>query len=233
MLKNNRLEWFITLVLLLGIAYGSYTFSKKISIKPVESEQVRVQEIEVVLDAGHGGVDPGKIGLGNILEKDINLEITYKIKTYLEEEGIRVFLTRETDERVDAYGEPYSKSEDMRTRVEMINEWRPNIVVSIHQNSYPSEEIRGAQVFYYTHSEKGREMAMIMQEEIRAIDVTNKRQIKADDTYYMLKYTEVPTIIVECGFLTNPDEAKKLADDIYQEKIAKAVTEGIKKCLEI
>lgn len=233
MLKINKLEWFITFVLLLGIAYGSYTFSKKISIKPVESEQVQIREIDVVLDAGHGGADPGKIGVGNVLEKDINLAITYKVKKCLEEEGIRVFLTRETDERVDVYGEPYSKSEDMRMRVEMINELMPNIVVSIHQNSYSSEEIKGAQVFYYAHSEKGREMAMIMQEEIRGIDPTNKRQIKADDTYYVLKYTKVPTIIVECGFLTNPEEAKKLTNDEYQEKMAKAVAEGIKKCLEI
>ena len=199
--------------------------------EPVETEEVLVGEIQVILDAGHGGRDPGKVGINGEIEKDINLKIVNKVREKLENQGIIVALTRENDARKNEKGEEYSKSEDMKKGVEMINEVKPEIVVSIHQNSYTSEDIKGAQVFYYAGSEEGRKMAQILQESVRMVDSENDREIKSNDTYYLLTKTAVPTLIVECGFLTNPEEAKKLTEDWYQEEVSNAIADGIMKCL--
>ncbi len=180
----------------------------------------------VVIDAGHGGSDPGKVGINKALEKDINLEIAGKVKTLLEKQGVSVIMTRE-----DENGIANSKAEDMKKRVEIINREKPALAVSIHQNSYEGESIHGAQVFYYTHSKGGEKAAGIMQEALLAVDPDNKRQAKANDTYYMLKKTEVPVIIVECGFLSNYEEAEKLVDGAYQDALAEAVCAGILQCL--
>ena len=141
-------------------------------------------------------------------------------------------MTREKDEML---GDPQAgnkKIHDMKARVEIINKTMPQAAVSIHQNSYQDEQIRGAQVFYYSHSEEGKRMAEQMQKALLTVDETNTRQAKANDTYYLLKRTEVPTIIVECGFLSNPEEAAKLTDAKYQKKMADAITKGIIACVE-
>ena len=124
------------------------------------------------------------------------------------------------------------KVQDMKARVQKINEAAPALVVSIHQNSYSEESIHGAQVFYYTHSEAGKKAAEIMQKELLSVDPENTRQAKANDTYYLLKRTEVPTIIVECGFLSNYEEAEKLIDPEYQKQLSQAIVKGIITCLE-
>ena len=116
--------------------------------------------------------------------------------------------------------------------VERINKTMPQAAVSIHQNSYQDAQIHGAQVFYYSHSEEGKRMAEVMQKALLKADEENTRQAKANDTYYLLKRTEVPTIIVECGFLSNPEEAAKLVTPKYQEKLAEAIAEGILACME-
>ena len=114
----------------------------------------------------------------------------------------------------------------------MINETKPVLTVSIHQNSYEDPEIHGAQVFYYSHSREGEAVAKILQESLQEIDPENHRKAKANETYYLLRRTKVPTVIVECGFLTNPEEAEKLSGEEYQEQVAEAVAKGIAKCLE-
>ena len=106
------------------------------------------------------------------------------------------------------------------------------LAVSIHQNGYEQEGICGAQVFYYTHSTEGKSAAEYMQNSLLSVDADNKRQAKANDTYYMLKRTEVPLIIVECGFLSNREEAEKLSTDEYQEKVADAICNGIETYLK-
>ena len=120
----------------------------------------------------------------------------------------------------------------MQRRIAMIREHMPVLSVSIHQNSYPQEEIKGAQVFYYTHSGEGKKAAEIMQESLLVLDDTNHRKAKANDTYYLLKRTESPTIIVECGFLTNTEEAGLLKQEEYQKKVAEAIVAGIKAYME-
>ena len=124
------------------------------------------------------------------------------------------------------------KMADMKKRVALINEEKPAIAVSIHQNSYSQADIKGAQVFYYEHSEVGKNAALIIQEELKQIDSENTREAKGNDTYYLLKKTEVPTIIVECGFLSNPTEAEKLTSEEYQQQMADAICKGIIKWLD-
>ncbi len=176
----------------------------------------------VIIDSGHGGNDPGKIGINSALEKDINLQIAQKVQNLLEEQGIKVVMTREDESSLRE-----SKAGDLKARVELINQTKPALVVSIHQNSYSDENIHGAQVFYYTHSKDGENAANILQEALRKIEPENHRQAKANDTYYVLKKTEVPVVIVECGFLSNQKEAEKLCSEDYQIQVAQAIVDGI------
>ena len=173
----------------------------------------------VVVDAADGG----KTGVNGKLEKELNLIIAEKVKKLLEEEGIAVIMTREEDGWLAE-----TRIGDLKERVRIMNESKADLAVSIHQNSYHEESVFGAQVFYYTTSGEGKAAAEILQNELLEIDPENKKREKANNTYYILKKTEVPTVIVECGFLSNHKEAEKLSDEAYQGKIAEAVVKGIK-----
>ena len=186
----------------------------------------------ILVDAGHGGADPGMIGVGGLEEKGINLQIAMKLREILEKKGFTVIMTREEDKGLYDEESRNQKAQDMQRRIVLVKECKPVLCISIHQNSYQDEQIRGAQVFYYSHSEEGKRMAEQMQKALLTVDETNTRQAKANDTYYLLKRTEVPTIIVECGFLSNPEEAAKLTDTKYQKKMADAITKGIIACVE-
>ena len=198
----------------------------------VSSGRVTGRNPCIVLDSGHGGEDPGKIGVNQAKEKDVNLKIAKKTKERLEKKGWKVVMTREKDVMLGDPAAGNKKIHDMKARVERINKTMPQAAVSIHQNSYQDAQIHGAQVFYYSHSEEGKRMAEVMQKALLKADEENTRQAKANDTYYLLKRTEVPTIIVECGFLSNPEEAAKLVSPKYQEKLAEAIAEGILACME-
>ena len=213
---RRKIELCMTLLLLLGMI----VVSRKLS-QLVAGENVQAQKEVVVIDAGHGGHDPGKVGVNDVLEKDLNLQIAERVKKLLEKNNIEVVMTREDDVMED------TKLEDMKKRVELINKTKPAITVSIHQNSYSDPSVKGAQVFYYTGSDVSKEAASLMQEELRKVDTENTRQIKANSDFYMLLKTKVPTIIVECGFLSNPSEAEKLVTEEYREEMAQAICNGI------
>lgn len=223
---HRKVEFVILLLLLAGLVVISKSLEDYVS-----SSRVKKEEKTVIIDSGHGGADPGKIGINGAKEKELNLKIAMKVKELLEEEGIRVVMTREDDTTLAKDTDTNQKVQDMKARVELINHTAPDLVVSIHQNSYQEESIHGAQVFYYTHSEEGKRMAEIMQKALLTVDPQNHRQAKADSTYYLLKRTEVPAIIVECGFLSNQEEADKLVTEEYQQQIAEAIVDGIKTCL--
>lgn len=221
----------IELILVILALAGLVTVSKRLE-KYVVSDKVEKKEYTVVLDAGHGASDSGKVGINHVLEKDINLIISKKTKKYLEKKGVKVVMTREKDESLATGDGGSQKVQDMKARVRLINETEPDLAVSIHQNSYHEESIHGAQVFYYEHSTDGEKDAKIMQEALLVVDPENTRQAKANTTYYLLKRTEVPILIVECGFLSNHEEAEKLASEEYQDKVAKAIANGIESCLK-
>lgn len=206
----------------------SMFFVGKEAAEYVNGSNVKNMERCVVIDAGHGGDDPGKIGINDALEKEINLQIAFRVKEYLEQNDIRVIMTRETDEGLYDRNVSNKKVQDMKRRLEIIDKASPEVTVSIHQNSYPEESIHGAQVFYYNGSVEGQKIAQKIQEQfIKKVDGENKRQIKANDSYYLLKKTATPIVIVECGFLSNYQEAENLCKEEYQEKVAWAICMGI------
>ena len=181
----------------------------------------------VVVDAGHGGDDPGKIGINGAPEKDINLQIAQKLKKYLEAEDVEVVLTRETEDGLYDAHASNKKVQDMKRRIEVIEEADPILVVSIHQNSYSEEYVKGGQVFYYGTSEVSKDLAETIQKQLKQLDPENKREAKANTSYYLLKKTSRPIVIVECGFLSNAAEADKLSDPLYEERLAFRIFMGI------
>ncbi len=185
----------------------------------------------IVIDAGHGGSDPGKVGINGQLEKDINLEIAKNLKLFLQTEGIQVVMTREGDDGLYDEGASNKKVQDMKRRLEIIEDSDPVLVVSVHQNSYHEEYVKGAQVFYYATSEKSKKLADVLQEQLRGLDPENRREAKGNDSYFLLKKTSKPIVIVECGFLSNREEAEQLSTPLYQEKVAWNIHMGIMKFL--
>jgi len=207
-------------MLIVGRETGKYVSGMNLQVEP--------KNPCVVIDAGHGGSDPGKVGINNALEKDINLQIARKVKAYLEANDVKVIMTRETEDGLYDADASNKKVQDMKRRIAMIEEAAPRLTVSIHQNSYPEEYVHGAQVFYYDTSMEGKRLAELLQTQlVQKADLENKRQIKANDSYYLLKKTKTPIVIVECGFLSNREEADKLCTEEYQEKIAWAIHMGI------
>lgn len=188
----------------------------------------------IVIDPGHGGADPGKVGINGALEKDINLQMAYLLKESLEAQGFYVVLTRTRDESLSGDGSNSGKVQDLQNRIRLITEEDPIMVISIHQNSYTQESVRGAQVFYYETSEDAKLLAECIQRSlIAAADDGNHREAKGNTSYFLLKKTPVVTVIVECGFLSNWQEAELLVQESYQRLMVGAITDGILEYLEI
>lgn len=187
----------------------------------------------IVIDSGHGGIDPGVVGVGNVLEKDINLMIAGYLAEYLEAEGYETVMTRTEDKGLYEEDSENKKVQDMQNRCALIKETDPLLTVSIHQNSYQEESVCGPQVFYYTSSAEGKALAEAVQEELnQQLEVEREKSAKGNSTYYLLKRSEGTLVIVETGFLTNPREAELLATREYQKKCARAVCDGILKFLK-
>lgn len=164
----------------------------------VNSQQVgNKNKLCVVIDAGHGGSDPGKVGINNQLEKELNLKIAEILKRFLQAEGVEVIMTRESDDGLYDEDASNKKVQDMKRRLEIIEKADPEIVVSIHQNSYHEEYVKGAQVFYYSTSENSKQLAEVIQEQLKSLDPDNRREAKGNDSYFLLKKTSKPIVIVE------------------------------------
>ena len=224
--KGKKLEWLMAVILL----SAAYVLSRE-GARLVAAQKAATKV--VVLDSGHGGDDPGKIGANGVKEKDINLAIARLLKKKLEKQGILVVMTREGEDDLSDPGAVNAKVQDLQRRVQLIHEKKPDCVISIHQNSYTTEDIKGAQVFYYGQSENGKRLADVLQEHlISEVDPQNTRVAKANESYYLLKKTPTPTVIVECGFLSNQSEADLLLTEDYQSKLAHAIYLGILSYLE-
>jgi N-acetylmuramoyl-L-alanine amidase len=185
----------------------------------------------IIIDAGHGGMDGGAVGNNTgVLEKNINLSIAKKLKGYLEQQGDTCIMIREVDEGL--YSEEgtirQKYNENLRNRKEIIKENKADLFISVHLNHFPQAQYYGAQVFYLKGDDNSKRLGRIAQEElIKVLGRDNKRVEKPSDSYYMLNNNKVPSIIVECGFLSNPEEEKLLSDSEYQNKIAWAIYSGI------
>ena len=214
--------------MLLALMLVSVCFIVRGGARMASSGQIRIKPEQerpcVVIDAGHGGADPGKVSVDGSLEKDINLVIAQKLQKFLQMQDVDAVLTRESDDGLYDADASNKKVQDMKNRVELIEQRQPALTVSIHQKSYHEEYVHGAQVFYYANSDKSKELAERIQQVMAfELDRENARQAKANDSYYLLKKTSTPIVIVECGFLSNYEEAQKLSSDLYQEKVAWAI----------
>ncbi len=228
---KKKLEIFMTAVLLLAACI----FAKEGAVI-VESLRADTESKNpcIVIDAGHGGADPGKLGINGEEERELNLQIALRLKRLLEAEEIEVVLTRTDENGLYSEGADNKKLEDMHKRCEIITEAMPVFTISIHQNSYPEEYVKGAQTFYYGKSSEGKELAETIQSSmIERLDKENHRSAKANESYYLLKRTPTPTVIVECGFLSNAGEAALLATEDYQEQVAWAIHMGIMQYVRI
>lgn len=176
----------------------------------------------VIIDAGHGGGDPGAVGGSGSLEKDINLNIALKLQQFVEQNGGDVFMTRTEDEML---GE--SKREDMKIRKRLREENSGDIFVSIHLNSFPKEGCKGAQTFYADNEESKLLAEKIQKNMVKYLDDTNPRIAKKLTDVYLLKNVNIPSVIVECGFLSNSIEEKLLSDEEYQSKVVFSIYLGL------
>lgn len=221
---RKRVVWILIIALLGGcfLRWGSFAASQNgiAASLPIAGKVI-------LIDPGHGGVDPGKTGSQGEDEKAINLSIAAKLAAYLEMGGALVYMTRMEDETL---GEG-TKKEDMRQRAEQIQELKPDLFVSIHQNSYTDSQFWGPQVFYHTDSPKSEALAAKVQEQLN-IFTGSKRQYKENADYFILRQGQDPGILVECGFLTNPEEEKRLNEETYQKKIAWSIYAGMNVYLE-
>lgn len=227
---NKKGKWKIwAAVLVLAALIAAATI--RVDGKPVLNITGRGTKALIVVDAGHGGFDPGKVGTAGTLEKDINLLVAQKLQKVLEDSGYQVVMTRETDTALCDSSAAKKKIADLKARVGIINDRKPALAVSIHQNSF-SAGTKGAQVFYYQNSEPSHEFATVLQNTVKEqIADGNNRVEKGNSSYYMLKKTQGIFAIIECGFLSNPQEEVLLNSDDYQQEMAEAIAEGIERYL--
>ncbi len=231
-MKQSPYQLFMGVVLLCTVTFLSWQAGSLaaagVQFIHAENGSGEKKKYIVCVDPGHGGTDPGKVGINGQLEKDINLAIAKKLKTYLEASDVTVVLTRDKDMGLYSSGDAHKKMADMRKRCQLIEEAKPDLVISIHQNSYHEEAIRGGQVFYYKTSVRGKKLAQILQERFDyVLGDANKRQAKANDNYYLLLHVKEPIVIAECGFLSNREEAEKLETKEYQDRLAWTLHMGI------
>jgi N-acetylmuramoyl-L-alanine amidase len=187
----------------------------------------------IVIDPGHGGRDPGTLGHNGKNEKDINLEISIKLKRLLEKNGYSIVMTRESDISLHDEGAKKKKASDIKNRKKIIEGCNAKLLISIHLNDFQESKYFGAQVFYPKGDETSKKFAETIQGELKSkLDNNNERKAKPINTVVLIRNLDIPSVIVECGFLSNPNEEKLLNTAEYQEKIADAIASGINQFLK-
>ncbi|MDR0404930.1 MAG: N-acetylmuramoyl-L-alanine amidase [Oscillospiraceae bacterium] len=188
------------------------------------STQVSPRFPSVIIDPGHGGEDGGAVSSKGVLEKDINLKISKILRDMLESSGFSVVMTRDTDTSIydaNLKGLREKKISDLNNRLRFTESDPNSILISIHQNKFPKENSKGAQVFYSDNNNESEALALHIKQTISMLQPNNKRQVKnAGSDIFLLREAKVPAVIVECGFLSNHEEASRLASSEYQKQIA-------------
>lgn len=196
--------------------------SKKESIASVSP----LRSLTCVIDAGHGGIDVGAVGKNGTLESNLNLEYAKTLKNMMQEYGISVVMTRENEDGLYTEFKNGFKMQDMRKRREIIQDTNPDFVISIHMNKYSASSSKGAQVFYDDVYQSGKKLAETLQKIFIAHLPSARKETKCADLY-MLKCTPAPSILVECGFLSNPDEEELLTQKTYREKVCYCILSAV------
>lgn len=227
-LKTLVFAVFLTLTVILFAAVVKFSYASQVS----SNLELQQGSATVIIDAGHGGEDGGTQSEDGILEKDINLAVSLKIKAILDSLGINNELVRNADCLI--YDNPdvpmrQRKVSDIHNRLKIVESADNGILLSIHQNYFAQSKYSGTQVFYSPNNPLSREIAETIQHTVvKNIQTKNTRKIKqSGKEIYLLYHCKAPAVMVECGFLSNPQESKKLNSDEYQLKIAFSVCEGI------
>ncbi|MBQ3235405.1 MAG: N-acetylmuramoyl-L-alanine amidase [Clostridia bacterium] len=185
------------------------------------------RQFTVVIDAGHGGIDGGASGtVTGVKEADINLLISKKLKELFENSGFRVVMTREDSEGLYGTTDPGFKKRDLLERVKIINSAGADFLISIHLNVYSSQSRRGAQAFFKKGSEQGKKLAKRIQARINGLGVVPRLYDALSGDYYLLNESNIPSVIVECGFLSSPEDEKLLLTEEFRGEMANAIFGG-------
>jgi len=213
------------------VSIGIFSINMVGNEDTVETVSLPVSQKVIILDAGHGVPDEGAQSSNGTTEAQTNLKIALKVQHLLEQSGATVILTRSDENAIydiDSKTLKEKKISDIHNRVKIGNESSADIFVSIHLNKIPQEQYWGWQCFYKDGNEKSMNLAKKLQENLNeAIQKENKRVAMKLDNVYIIKHVEIPTSIVECGFLSNPEEEKLLLEDEYQDKLAWGIYNGI------
>lgn len=231
--KRIILMFCMLLVSLYTFAFKTANIGDKKTGKTLETVATPVSGKTVILDAGHGFPDEGAESSRGTTEAQTNLKITLKLQNLLEQSGCKVILTRSDDNAIydlDSKTLRQKKISDIKNRVKIGNESSADIFVSIHLNKIPQSKYYGWQCFYNTKNENSKKLAEEIQEGLNgSIQKENKRVPAKLNTVYIMKNVEIPISIVECGFLSNPEEEKELLEDSYQDRLAWGIYNGITK----
>ena len=218
----------LCLILALYIVLGNIAIPLKEAVEVATGNYFN--HLTVVLDAGHGGKDNGASANG-ILEDELNLAVTLKLKDKLEMMGATVLLTRDDDYDLASDSALNRKREDMAKRAEIINTSGAVMFLSIHMNKYSSSSVSGAQVFYRVNDDASKLLAEYLQAKLGEYLGTNKH-VKIGN-YYILNETDINGVLIECGFISNNEEAQRLQDDSYQDKLVSSIIKGIYEYIEL
>ena len=193
---------------------------------------VDTDDVTIIIDAGHGGEDPGAVDNG-LIEKELNLDVALFLNEIFLSNGYKTALTREEDILLYKQGEENRKKHfDVRNRVSFAGEFENAMFVSIHMNKFSAKYCRGLQTFYSENNPQSKLFADSIQENSRLLQTDNKRIVKSgNDTIYILENLNIPAVLVECGFLSNDEEAQKLSDKEYQKALAFTIYCGIVECM--
>lgn len=229
MIVLNKKRIRIVVLSIFIFVFGIAIISDKKEAVPTVSLPVSGKTI--VVDAGHGKPDEGAESSKGTTEAETNLKIALKLQNLLEQSGSTVILTRSDENAIydlDSKTLRQKKISDIHNRVKIGNESSADIFVSIHLNKIPQQQYDGWQTFYNAKSADGQKLAVSIQKNLNnAIQKENNRVAKSIDNIYIVKHVEIPTSIVECGFLSNPEEEKLLLEDEYQNKLAWGIYNGI------
>lgn len=234
---NAKMEIFMSIILLTSVTAIACNMDKVAKKENDITTERKSNGKVVVIDAGHGGADPGKVGVNGANEKDVNLAIAKALEKVLQDNGFQVVMTRTEDKFLNE-GAKFSKIEDLNDRCKTINDTyaknKDCVLISIHQNSFTSESVHGAQCFYYQRSENSKRLGEIIQNYLNAhINTEKPKKAKPNDSYYMLINSKCPGAIIECGFLSNNAEAAKLITSEYQNTLAEIICECIKEYFNV
>lgn len=224
----------ITAFLIILSAMLYLTFMANFSA--AEASSMPITQKTVIVDAGHGGDDGGAIGIDGTVEKDINLDIALKLEKILKFYGFNVIMTRTHDVMTCDNGldSPRKrKISDIHNRFELMRKNPDAIFISVHQNKFEDSSQHGTQVFYSGNDERSKELAEAIQTSVTlTLQRKNDRVVKKSGSgIYLLYHAKIPAVLVECGFISNSDEVKKLKDESYRMKLAILIADGLLKYL--